>query len=432
MYGHLALAVAALFPSNGPATRSLLPDPAAVSAALERPRVTVWLDRDQPYSSGEAARVYFKSEIDAYITIIRIDTDGRIRVLFPVEPWEDNFARGGRTFEVLGRSRDEAFRVDDAAGVGYVFGIASADPFSYQEITRGDHWDYRMIADGQVRGDPYVAVTDLAERIAPGSTYDYDVAEYYVDRHYDYPRFVCYDCHGYVSYHTWDPYSSFCSRFRIVIYDDPYYYPYRRYGGTHVVVTRPYRPGPRYVFKDFDTRNDYVTRVAQRPRDEDWRRGTDDRSSADIGGRGRVPAPVSPRARGTTPSDDRRDGGANAAPETRRPAPNDRSARDAAPEVTTRQPAPRDNPVNQDDAVDSPRRRVSPDPVKPSDPASVPARRSPDPQIRESPKPQPTQPPAREEPRKQPTRDRDKDAARTKPSQPKNTGEPELRRRKPS
>ena len=135
MYGHLALAVAALFPSNGPATRSLLPDPAAVSAALERPRVTVWLDRDQPYSSGEAARVYFKSEIDAYITIIRIDTDGRIRVLFPVEPWEDNFARGGRTFEVLGRSRDEAFRVDDAAGVGYVFGIASADPFSYQEIT---------------------------------------------------------------------------------------------------------------------------------------------------------------------------------------------------------------------------------------------------------------------------------------------------------
>ena len=42
----------------------------------------------------------------------------------------------------------------------------------------------------------------------PTSDYDYDVVPYYVERHYDYPRFVCYDCHAYASYSEWDPYRS--------------------------------------------------------------------------------------------------------------------------------------------------------------------------------------------------------------------------------
>ncbi|HSB55653.1 MAG TPA: DUF4384 domain-containing protein, partial [Gemmatimonadales bacterium] len=258
----------------------------------DRPRVSVWVNRDDPYQRGDDARVYFKSDRDAYVTVIRIDTDGRMRVLFPIDPWEDNFARGGRTFEVLGRDRDEAFRVDDYPGVGYIFAIASPDEFRYDDLVRGDHWDYRTISDGRVRGDPYVAVSDLADRIAQEDDYDYDVTSYDVERHYDYPRFVCYDCHTYASWHYWDPYSSYCSRFQIVIYDDWYYYPYRRYRGG-VYVGRPYRPGPRYVFKDYDKRNDYITRVAERPRGGDPVR----RTSADVGGRGSIPTPVSPRRR---------------------------------------------------------------------------------------------------------------------------------------
>jgi hypothetical protein len=132
-----------------------------------------------------------------------VDTDGRVRVLFPSEPWEDNFARGGREFEVDGRaSGGDAFTIDDYPGVGYLFAVASADPFVYDGIESGDHWDYRVIADGRVRGDPYVALTDLAQRIVPEgySDWDYDIVSYNVERHYDYPRFLCYDCHTYVSY----------------------------------------------------------------------------------------------------------------------------------------------------------------------------------------------------------------------------------------
>jgi len=115
---------------------------------------------------------------------------------------------------------------------------------------------HRVIADGRVRGDPYVALTDLAQRIVPEgyADWDYDIVSYNVERHYDYPRFLCYDCHSYVSYSYWDPYYYSCVRFRMFVYDDPWYYPDRYYGGgTRVVFVRPYRPQPRYIFKDWGT-----------------------------------------------------------------------------------------------------------------------------------------------------------------------------------
>ena len=451
MYGQLALAVAALIAPTTGTSNPALSLLGRHAATWDRPRVNVWLNREDPYRTGEPARVYFKTNIDAYITVLRVDTDGRIRVLFPVEPWEDNFARGGRTFEVLGRSQDEAFRVDDPAGVGYVFAVTTPDPFDYDEIARGDHWDYRAISDGQVRGDPYVALTDLAERIAGPYDYDYDIAEYYVEQHYDYPRFVCYDCHGYVSYHTWDPYDSFCSRFRIVVYDDPYYYPYRYYGGR-VTVVHPYRPEPRYVFKDYNPSDDYITRVAMRPRGEPGRPGDADRSSADVGGPGRVPAPISPRLRDGDRTDPTRD--RSGVESRRRVSPDDQPSREEVPDQPRRrapEPGP-DQPRRSDDDArptrDAEPRRAAPDPTtttekprpedarpsrdaEPRRAAPAPSTAVEKPRTKEA-KPQQEAP--RAEPQKQPSRDKDKDkdAAHSKPTAPKSTGDPELRRRKPS
>ncbi|HXF96715.1 MAG TPA: DUF4384 domain-containing protein, partial [Gemmatimonadales bacterium] len=247
-----------------------VPDGAAGAAAgapraghaFYRPRIELWTSRgDAVYTRGQNVRVYFRVDRDAYITILRVDTDGRVRMLFPRDPWEDNFARGGREYEIEGYGGRDAFRVDDYPGVGYVFGVAAADPFVYDAFVTGDHWDYRAIADGRVRGDPYVALTELATRILPPdyADWDYDIVPYYVERHYDYPRFLCYDCHGYASWVYWNPYHYSCVRFRIVIYDDPWYYPYRYYGGTRVVFVRPYRPEPRFIFKDRSRSDPFVT-----------------------------------------------------------------------------------------------------------------------------------------------------------------------------
>ncbi len=464
MSGMLTFALLALTAGATPAP------PAAPSSIISawvrgnasgRPRISLWLNRDDVYSRGDRARVYFRSDDDAYVTVLRIDTDGRVRILFPIDPWEDNWARGGRTFEVLGRDRDEAFRVDDYPGVGYVFAIASDDPFDYNDIIRGDHWDYRAISDGRVRGDPYVAVSDIAERVAVEGAYDYDVAQYHVEKHYDYPRFVCYDCHAYASWRYWDPYHHYCSRFRIVIYDDWYYYPYRRYSGG-VVIVRPYRPGPRYVFKDVDGRNDYITRVAQRPEPSaggDRRPVERDRGSVDVGGRGAIPAPLSPRRRSPTASPGQT-AEPSRTPERRSPAntPRDRAApsREASPDESAprRRPSARTESSNLRDTEGraEPSRRSDDRPSEPSrsdSPRAEPTRRAPasvEPGRREpsydgpgraeptrrAPEPSRAEPPGREPSRAEPSRRGPTEAGPSRSQPPRSTGEPKLTRRRPS
>lgn len=254
-------------------------------------RVMVWTEQEGPYGRGERARVYLSTDRAGYVTVLRVDTDGRLRILFPREPWDDNYVRGARTLEVLGARGAPGFTVDDPPGVGYLFAIASSEPFDYDQIARGDHWDYRTVDGGRIEGDPYVVLTDLAARLSPGADFDYDIVPYHVERRYDYPRFVCYDCHGYSSYEAWDPYRSACSRFRLLIYEDPAYYPYRYNRGRNVVVTRPRRPAPRYVFRDWESGSEYITHL----------RGSAARVEPGVP-RGAVRPEVSPGARRVAPS----------------------------------------------------------------------------------------------------------------------------------
>lgn len=358
---------------------SLLVSSAAVS---DRPRVEVWTDRgDDPYATGQGVRVHFRTEQDAFVTILRIDTDGRVRVLFPREPWEDNFARGGRDYEVPGRDSRDAFYIDDSPGVGYIFAVVAGDAFVYDALERHDHWDYRAIADGRIHGDPYVAVTALAERIVPPGygDWDYDPAPYYVERHYDYPRFLCYDCHSPVNYSSWSPYDYSCVRFRIVVYDDPYYYPYHTYGATRVVFTRPLRPEPRFIFKDRQASDAFITRVRSRPVDDNQRRE------------------VQPRTRSIT--GDQSDG------ERDRGRPRERARTPDAPP----QPEQRARPAQPErpDRPEPPARRPEPPVAAPPPPRAEPRREA---------------PPPKSEPRGEPKRDAPKEKARA---------EPELKRRKP-
>jgi len=290
-------------------------------------RVTLWTDRDEPYVRGQAVRVYLGVNQPSHLAVFRVDTDGRIEVLFPREPWTDTYVGHEREFELIGSHGGGSFLVDDDPGMGYLFALASEEPLDFRDITRGDSWDYRVVGGGRIKGDPYVALTDLAARIAPGGNYDYDIAAYYVDRRYEYPRFVCYDCHAYAGYTDWDPYRTPCTRYRVIIHDDPRYYPYR-YGGGNVVTARPAHPGPRFVFRD----ENGVGRTSQ-----------------DVGGRGAVPPPGVPSFR-------RREGDVARQPsaahpqvdERRRPerrreqAPErDDAARDAPGAVRPTTPAPR-------------------------------------------------------------------------------------------
>lgn len=249
--------MAASAPGAGPNDRATPPGPS----------VQLWTNRDDDLlRSGESVRVYFRAQDNAYVTVFRVDTDGRLEVLFPESPWDNNYARAGDRYEIRRYGRREAFVVNEYPGQGFLFAVTSRDPFDYAELVTGSIWDYRFVArEGRIIGDPYVAFTDLIDVIVPLNyvEYDYDVLPYHVQEHYDYPRFLCYDCHSYAQYPVWDPYQDTCVRFSIVVYDDPYYYPARVREGTRVVFTRPTpaAAGPRYAVVERNPVEPFVRRV---------------------------------------------------------------------------------------------------------------------------------------------------------------------------
>ena len=155
------------------------------SAARRSPacgrRVTVW---SRPGRALPAAKVPGSTSASMNPPTSRSSgstpTDGS-GCCFLASPGPTHYvAEPGRARGHRGRG-GRSFQVDDDPGVGYLFAVAAAEPFDFRDITRGDYWDYRLIDDGRIQGDPYVRLTDLAARIAPGGDYDYDIAPYYVE-----------------------------------------------------------------------------------------------------------------------------------------------------------------------------------------------------------------------------------------------------------
>ena len=266
------------------------------------PGVRIWTDHGDVYRDGERMQVYFRTENDAYVTVLRVETSGLVRVLFPRSPDDPNLAHGGETYVVPGVDDRDAFEVDDAPGIGYVFAVASADPFVYDEFTQDARWSFQDInnlSDGRIHGDPYASLQDLVQHIMPAGYADYDthLLPYYVNQHFDYPRFLCYDCHTYTPYASWDPYAAWCPQYSLAVYYNPFYfypsywYPTRYYRGTNVVYVRPGMTGSQYVFRSRSAESAPYT--VYRDRRGVGVQAPDGRGirGVDVGGVGSIPAP---------------------------------------------------------------------------------------------------------------------------------------------
>lgn len=287
-------------------TASAAPDYRAIAAARhhDTPGVRLWISGDDLVRRGDRVRLFYRTERDAYITVLRVDTDGRVRVLFPRSPSEDNYAYGGETYSVVDGGHGEAFVVDDDPGQGFLFAAASDVPFDYHAfLVDGDQWDPQLNVGARVHGDPLSNLEELVQQMLPEGFTDFDthLVPYYVDQRYQYPRFVCYDCHAYTPYASWDPYYDWCPRFQLVVWTDPFYYypsywyPTWYYGGSRVVYVNPgsYANRSRYVFKSRDSSQPGIDYRDRRRSDLTDRR-TPDRlwSGVDVGGTGAVAAPT--------------------------------------------------------------------------------------------------------------------------------------------
>ncbi len=162
---------------SGPGEPAVSSAPAVSTA--DDPPIRIWIDNDGRFLRGDRARVHVRTEDDGYLLVLQADTEGHVRVLFPLDPTDDNFVRGGKKYEVEGRGGRDAFDVGDRSGRGSVYAAVSRSPFRFEEFVLGDHWDYRSLAPQRLPEDPEPELTELVRRMAQGS-YDYDVLSYYV------------------------------------------------------------------------------------------------------------------------------------------------------------------------------------------------------------------------------------------------------------
>lgn len=158
--------------------------------------VYVWPDRgmDGVYYPGENINVTVEVTRDAFLILYNIDTRGRLHILFPASPWDDNFVQAGDAISFPRRRDGVDWAVNGPAGTEYIQVIASEVPISppewpvyiNNEGISGNYYAPSELRGFQAGGDRY-AYIDVVNRNISGRYYDWaatDVATFQVR---DYP-----------------------------------------------------------------------------------------------------------------------------------------------------------------------------------------------------------------------------------------------------
>ncbi len=174
----------------------------AVAASLAGgppPPITVSLNSGGEYNRGDYAQAQFRANDDGYVLLLQADQNGRIRVLFPLDPGDDNFIRGGKTYKVVGRDSRGSFYLDQAGASGMVYVAWSKSPFRFAEFVRGDHWDYAVFDQYSAADDPESQLTDLVLNFT-AQGFDYAIDRYIV---YSYSEYVADGATTYIGVTGW-------------------------------------------------------------------------------------------------------------------------------------------------------------------------------------------------------------------------------------
>src|SRR5262249_6715143 len=117
----------------------------AVSNSHDNPPIRVSLSDDR-VRRGQRVNVKVRVAEDGYLLVLRLDADGRTRVIFPVDPGDNMAIKGGHDLEIRGRGGRESFQVDEHEGVGVVVAARSAQPFNVDAFVKHGRWDYAALA----------------------------------------------------------------------------------------------------------------------------------------------------------------------------------------------------------------------------------------------------------------------------------------------
>jgi len=225
---------------SGVATGGVLA-PTRANTADPTPAVRVTLDRSV-YQRGDEAHVQIDVRDDGYLVVMRVSPDGLVQVLFPIDPTDDDFVHGGKSYEMVGRDGGSPFTVSsNSSGSGVVYAAYSTQQFRFDDFTRDGRWDYTVLGDSALAQDPETGLTNIVGRMATAH-FDYDLQTYSTQQvvAYAQPNYYMYPDYAYDPwYDPWyDPYAfgPFYGGFITIGFGDPFFF-------------RPFfTPFPRSVF----------------------------------------------------------------------------------------------------------------------------------------------------------------------------------------
>jgi hypothetical protein len=115
------------------------------------PSVQVWTDAGDGavLFPGEKVDVAFRTNRDAFVVVVDIDTRGRARLLFPESRYDDGFVRGKRTVHIPTRRAGYRLQVTGPAGTERIVAFASDEPLVdfWRELAEGE-----LFAEDDLRG----------------------------------------------------------------------------------------------------------------------------------------------------------------------------------------------------------------------------------------------------------------------------------------
>lgn len=191
--------------------------PAADPLTQRDPPVHVWFNSDGDFTYRDRAKVYAKSAEDGYLVVLRSDMNGRVRVLFPIDPQDDQRVTADKKYELKGRGGREAFVTEDTTGQGIVLAAYSDAPFRFGQFEKDGLWNYGALSgQNQPAGqnDPEAHLLGIVRQMqSPGEHFEYDVGTYVVSepRYARYLDAYPYGWRGSWGYDPWWGYGPFLS-----------------------------------------------------------------------------------------------------------------------------------------------------------------------------------------------------------------------------
>ena len=153
----------------------------------EAPIVRVAIEGTRGVGYGQPVRVRFEVSDNAYVTVVRVDDEGRTTILFPNSRTQRSAVRGKQIYYARNprMGGDYSFISTDRMGGGYVFAIASYAPldftsFENRDFDRGGGYSQFTVANRNSARRPDVLIDRFAARVlwSVDTPYDYDV-DYY-------------------------------------------------------------------------------------------------------------------------------------------------------------------------------------------------------------------------------------------------------------